>query len=486
MFRPILILLFVFFSGKYSSGNNLQISTVTLSTAGGSQYLNFTLSWDNSWRMSSNPGNWDAVWVFVKRRDCAAPDWHHVNLSPDDAAHTISTPLFVDAYPDKKGVMIYRNTDGAGNISNSTVQLKLDNPPSGNFDYQVFGVEMVYIPQGAFYLGDGFANATFRIGNTVTPFFVRSEGSIYFSPTANDLWSAVGGFNYDSIRAPFPKGYNAFYCMKYEISQGQYADFLNNIPQDAALNRFSATNSGTYRYTISGIWPAIAATVPDRACNWLGFKDVAAYLDWAALSPMTELEYEKACRGDSSNYPLSGEFAWGGITVTDADLITAGTDGQPAESSSSIIITGSGLANLGNDGVLGPLRCGFAAKTATNRFEAGASYYGVMELSGNVFEKCYNVFFGTFGRSGTFNGSHGDGELSLTPEPGFANQGWPVESGPTDAAELSSVTIKGGAWISENQSELMISDRSHFTSSPPTIDIVGRSNALGGRGVSRR
>ena len=33
------------------------------------------------------------------------------------------------------------------------------------------------------------------------------------------------------------------------------------------------------------------------------------------------------------------------------------------------------------------LRCGFAAKTATSRLEAGATYYGVMEMTGNVFDE---------------------------------------------------------------------------------------------------
>ena len=45
------------------------------------------------------------------------------------------------------------------------------------------------------------------------------------------------------------------------------------------------------------------------ACNWLSWADVAAYLDWSGLRPMTELEFEKACRGP--NAPVAGEYAWG-------------------------------------------------------------------------------------------------------------------------------------------------------------------------------
>ena len=44
-------------------------------------------------------------------------------------------------------------------------------------------------------------------------------------------------------------------------------------------------------------------------CNFLSWMDLAAYLDWAALRPMTELEFEKICRGP--NPPIAGEYVWG-------------------------------------------------------------------------------------------------------------------------------------------------------------------------------
>ena len=30
--------------------------------------VEFDLSWNNSWRTSSGPANWDAAWVFLKYR----------------------------------------------------------------------------------------------------------------------------------------------------------------------------------------------------------------------------------------------------------------------------------------------------------------------------------------------------------------------------------------------------------------------------------
>lgn len=487
MYKHFRLVSFALFFVSISNANNVQIGPGSLI---GTDTLSFTISWENSWRVTSNPNNWDAVWVFVKRTDCANIQWHHDNLSAQDAEHSASSLLFVDAYPDKKGVMIYRAAPGAGNVSNITIKLKLDAPPPGNYQYKVLGIEMVYVPEGDFYAGDGLSFATLRTASTLNPYHILSESAIPLSTNGADLWSGVFVNNGTIVPAAFPKGYNGFYCMKYEISQGQYTDFLNTIAQDAAVNRYFAGYFNQNRYTISGTWPSFSATAPDRACNWIGFKDLAAYLDWAALSLMTELEFEKAARG-GSRIPLAGEMAWGGITVTDADSIVTGTDGTPGEVIGTPISSGTGLANFGNDSILGPLRCGFAAKPATTRFESGASYYGIMELSGNVNEMCYSLYNSSFGIGLNFTGTHGDGELSTTPSPGYANQGWPTETGFSDAFEYSSVIVKGGSWISVNGvngSELSISDRFNYVLSviAPLDPNTARNNSLGGRGVSRR
>jgi len=470
-----------------AQANNVQIGPVTIL---GTDTLQFTLSWENSWRVTNNPNNWDAVWVFVKRSDCASIQWHHANLSSLDADHSASTLLFVDAYTDKKGVMIYRSAPGSGNTGSVTIKLKLDAPPPGNYQYKVFGVEMVYVPEGVFYAGDASTNATFKTGSTGTPYRVISEAALIISSAGGDLWGGAGFTSGTTLPAAFPKGYAAFYCMKYEISQGQYADFLNTIAPDAVASHYVPGYYNQNRYTISGTWPAITAGAPDRACNWMSFKDLTAYLDWSALSPMTELEFEKAARGGEANLPIIGEFAWASIEAADADSIAPGTDGTSAEAIDNYITIGpgEGLANYGNDSVLGPLRCGFAAKNATTRFEAGASFYGVMELSGNVFELCYNLYNSGNAQGANFTGSHGDGELTLLP-PGYANQGWPAEADFTFFFEYPSVIPRGGAWTSAAPgAEMGISDRTYFVLSilAPLDPTTGRNNALGGRGVSRR
>ena len=40
--------------------------------------------------------------------------------------------------------------------------------------------------------------------------------------------------------------------------------------------------------------------------NW---QDLTSYLDWSGLRPMTEFEYEKACRGTLN--PVAYEYPWG-------------------------------------------------------------------------------------------------------------------------------------------------------------------------------
>lgn len=490
-----LIVITIIITVTSSHANNLQIGPVTLTTANGSQYLNFTLGWNNSWRTSSAPFNWDAVWVFVKRRDCASLQWRHVNLAAQDTAHTAGTPLLVDAYADKKGVMVYRASDGSGTISNVNLQLKLDSVPAGNYDYQVFGIEMVYVPQGPFYLGDGISHSSFSDGLTSTPFFINGEDSILIGGASGNLYRIPssppdnGLFPGTVLSSIYPKGFQAFYIMKYEISQGQYSDFLNSLTQDAVSNRFLQGVAPGGRYTITGNWPQLTASTPNRACNYLSFQDLAAYLDWSALSPMTELEFEKSCRG-SNQISVMGGMAWGGNDATDAKLIASGTDGTPSEYIIDSILTGTGLASFYDNDTLvnGPLRCGFAARSNSDRFRSGATYYGIMEMSGNLIERCYNVSMFNPGSGptggGYFNGSHGDGELSASPNSGSADEGWPMEVFFSFLAEGSSVSNRGGSFALKKEN-LRISDR-EFSYNNNNIAFQSRLGDYGGRGVSRR
>lgn len=223
----------------------------------------------------------------------------------------------------------------------------------------------------------------------------------------------------------FPKGYAAFYIMKYEISQQQYADFLNKLPPSAAANRYSNVwfDVGGYMISDTGALPEAYVTLtPERACGWLSWPDMAAYADWIGLRPMTELEYEKACRGP--NTPAKDEYAWGNPNIA-LHLYVIMDQGLDNELVSN---PGIGTGNATYDDTNGqssdiPSRCGVYAASAVNktREETGASYYGVMEFSGNMQELTITTG-NTEGRE--FTGIHGDGVIDAN---GNADVGttWP-------------------------------------------------------------
>ena len=51
--------------------NNIEVSNISLENQNDIDnwvHVEFDINWENSWRVSSGPSNWDAAWVFVKYR----------------------------------------------------------------------------------------------------------------------------------------------------------------------------------------------------------------------------------------------------------------------------------------------------------------------------------------------------------------------------------------------------------------------------------
>lgn len=416
--------------------NNVQIENVSLTGQNTNQdyyMIEFDISWENSWRTSTFESNWDAVWVFVKFSPKNHRDWHHAALHYVDGfsdGHTAppgaTIQTMVNNYGPSNGVgvMIYRSSDGIGNIGWQNVQLRWDYGADGIADDQlvelsVFAIEMVYVPQGAFYVGDGNLN-TLRLeaGNTGEPFLISSEAAITLGGTDPSHLSNVdnGGstnddFNYSTTKtlpANFPKGYDAFYCMKYEASQQMFADFIGHLNQDQFPTRATGLIISEMEF---GSKYAIA-NHPTRAMGGLAWTDIAAYLDWAGLRPLSELEYEKACRGPL--YPVAKEFAWGNSSYANFQSYILENEGEANES----IVAGMG-EHTGNFNRLafleGLFRNGIFAASAHNktREETGATYWGIMEMSGNAFELTLSI-----GNPSTrgYKGWHGDGTLQPNGE----------------------------------------------------------------------
>ncbi len=475
--KKIIAVCTLLFSSTCLFANNIDINNVSYNSGAGT--VTFNISWENSWRTNTAPNNWDAAWVFIKRKNCTLSYWQHQDVSSTAANHTTSSPLEIQTTPDGKGVFVRRSSIGTGNIASTSVTLRLATVPGAiaEWDMQVFGIEMVYVPQGSFQIGDGASINTFRQGGGTAPtaaYTVASESAITFANTTGNLFADAGSPTGGTVSAGYPKGFTALYVMKYEISQGQYADFLNSLNPDQSAVRFPNSNGGN-RHTVTGVWPAFTATAPNRACNYLSWADVCAYNDWSALAPMSEMEFEKICRG--INAAAANEKAWGTALITDGSSVV--NDALGNEGVSDVITAGSGLANLAQTNIQpqGPLRCGFAAKAATTRLEAGATFYGVMEMSGNVSEFVMSVS----GAGTNFVGTaHGDGNLQFTPNEGLADvTGWINQTTGNNSGANSGASLRGGAY-NNAANQLNVSDRNYCNNA-----YASRTSDSGGRGVRR-
>jgi formylglycine-generating enzyme required for sulfatase activity len=212
---------------------------------------------------------------------------------------------------------------------------------SSSIELQVFALEMVYVTEGAFYAGD---NATasaalkqgssdtdsWRIGGEEALSVTNSSGngsatgtnaSLYYYPGTGDGSGDAAGSAF-TLASSYPKGFGGFYIMKGEISQGQWVTFFNTLTsaQQTARDVTSSSNGGKNTDSLSNrnnvSWSGGDATLPEQgggstyehgAMNYLSWADVAAYLDWTGLRPVSELELEKAGRGPTS--AVSGEYS---------------------------------------------------------------------------------------------------------------------------------------------------------------------------------
>ncbi len=491
-----------------SFANNLIISNVSLEdrdAGAGTAIVEFDISWENSWR---NTTNHDAVWVILKIT-IAGWDYHRPlsdsGTDPPGTSTGSNDDIEIYVPSDKMGAFIRPKATSSGPIGSENVRLKIAHGAAGSsVTVRVFGIEMVYIPQGSFRAGDTSGTASFRQASADTdPWYINSEATIrtntgsYFYQTGNNTWEQGQGETF-TIPAAFPKGYNAFYCMKYEVTEGLWVDFIRTIVtggfdvyrdvtaasgknSDAVVNRntycqTSAACTGSYGTT------SYSSNRPDRAMSYLSWMDLAAFLDWAALRPMTELEYEKIVRGPLS--ALSGEYAWGSASVTAAVTISTSP-----ETGLETITTASANANynnttfsrgddfLGSASTQGPLRVGIFATGSSTRVTSGAGYYGVMELSGNVAERVITIG-NSAGRN--FTGLHGDG----APGGYYGDAdvtGWPhtdTADAATGVTKADGSGIRGGNWNDTTAARLAISDRT----TAAKIDH-GRAAGFGGRGV---
>ncbi len=457
----------VFLWLQNSYANNLSITNFnfeSIDTDADTVSFTFDIDWDNSWRSAADPDNYDAAWIFMKYSEDGGRSWSHATMSAagtDPTGFTVPSGFEIKVPTDKMGFFFQRDTTGTGSVSEDDVIFVWDYGTDGLSDAtaqaatttaKIFGIEMVYVSEGSFYAGGTGSIGDFQQGSSDTdPWYITSEGAISVTDTESDGYYYTNGgasaSNEDAtgsaftIEATFPKGYNDFYLMKYELTEGQWVDFFNTLTPAQKSTRDITSNDATQggknsdstvkRNTIS--WDSSATTTasastsrPDRAVSYIGWPDACAYADWAALRPFTELEFEKACRGEDQSV-VSSEYCWGTTSVTEAGAggISGTEDGtETITTAGANVAADNSLTYTSGDGGIGPLRAGIFAEGSTTREEAGAAYYGNMNMADNLMEMTVSVG-NSEGRG--FQGTHGDGELTATSsyEGNATNTDWP-------------------------------------------------------------
>jgi formylglycine-generating enzyme required for sulfatase activity len=396
------------------------------------------LSWQNAWH---NAKNHDAAWLFFKY--LPSPYGENDNYTHAKIAlhghrliqnHIPGSPGPDFEVPaDQVGLFVYPKSSYRGDL-NWSILLELDDPKANidNRNLEAYGIEMVMIPHGKFTLGDPDTSSTkpyFTLyksgpnGEYQGLFSVEDENqSISIGPQEGNLYyhaetKLYQGDQTGVLPAAFPKGVQAFYMMKYELSQGQYADFLNSISSSATYQRanFGGRDYAQARGSIYLEAQKYQATSPHRPANFISWDDAMAYADWAGLRPYTELEYEKACRGIAA--PLPQEYPWN--TSNKEQLI------RYVDKNDELVFS-EGFSE--------------AQLRESNRAQFGASYYWVMDLSGSVWERVITLG-DPIGRA--FKGSHGDGVIRY----GFANN----EDWPKGSTETAGFGFRGGGYYRHGQ-----------------------------------
>lgn len=474
-------------SNRYIAGEQyLEVELIEISD----NNVTVSIRWDKSWRDTEN---WDAAWIFLKDGSSKTIKIQEIKTE-DEAKLQISA--------DSLGFYAYRKAIGEGK-NNWRVEIFTEDAEQV---VKAHGLEMVFVPKGPFELGTvkSFTdrnNISTGRGSRTAPldaFFtynqqetdgfggvykINDEGEISIGKQKGDLYyidAVIPGTNTFSgdkegrLEKDFPKGYRAFYQMKYELSEQEYCDFLNSIPKVYAEQRFNPQvvyqdkTKEAHRNTISLNKGVYTTTRPQRACNFLSWKDILAYADWACLRPMTELEFEKSARGPKE--AVWREFVWGvnekekgnfnySTTLYDPDGSIAAIENgnEYTDGNAHVILLDYGdyqdvcdpegefyqpsypncRSLKGGDGGRGPLRKGIhGLRSMGNRVKAGASYYGAMDLGGNLQEPVIPVG-SPFSRK--YKGTHGDGELNEYGE--ATNADWN-----TQKVEDYVFGFRGGSW----------------------------------------
>jgi formylglycine-generating enzyme required for sulfatase activity len=149
----------------------------------------------------------------------------------------------------------------------------------------------------------------------------------------------MGGDQRGPDEKPAHKVYlDAYYIGKYEVTNEVYYEF------------WQATGKHTPESFPDYLWPERALKYPRHPVVGVSWDDAAAYAEWKGMRLPTEAEWEKAARG-----PTDRLWPWGNALQPYANTWDGGD---------------------GYDNAVAPV----------GGFPNGKSYYGAMDMAGNVWE----------------------------------------------------------------------------------------------------
>lgn len=359
--------------------------------------------------------------------------------------------------------LVFKNAS-SGVALNNVAMTEKDLSKVADDGYTVDGQQMVLNETTGLYADDKDSWVNYTITGSVNDNGTRNTGDIY------------------------PNGFEGFYAMKYELSQEQYVRFLNKLTADQQKARTredldqlpegayvfgTNTEKPEYRNGIvigarsNGVCIFACNLTQEGegkvsqeddgqtvACNYVSVNDMLAYADWSGLRPLSEMEYEKMGRRP---YPQAPDLkGWAGGDMASAVFPTSETFASGTTAGAENERLDEGNVNAGGN-ISGPVRVGSYASKATVPVEAGASYWGLMDLSGNLAEYYYSV--GSTGRNFRENytgASQGNGGLTDAGEADVSTSYWPRDK--------KAFILRGGSFKSEisgmSEGEIAVSDRS--------------------------
>jgi len=366
-----------------SPANQVEISGVNLSgaTSTGTVTINFTIAENNvTTGTSSGGGAYNtADWIFVKFSTMSGADgsWNHATLT----GGSVGAGAALTAASDYKGVFLDHTANSAYWTAGAAVNWNFgaDGIVLAKVRVKVFAVSMVHVPPGSFVYNAGNTGGT-ASNNIPGPKTVDSS-------LADDLPAGAP--------AGWPNGFSGFYIGRYELTQGQYADFLNTVWSSTAAVLYYGGVATGHNMTNSGSYPnKYAAVDPNAAKNFLSVSDAWSYMSWAGLRPPTEMEFEKAGRdigGDTRVYP------WGDTMPSSPPTYTPPNEGGNCTRVYINVTRLSDFVSCGKVIDVGRYMSGDIYRMAE---ETGASPWSIADLAGNVSEYILNSAYASVPSNG--------------------------------------------------------------------------------------